>query len=164
MIDTCSLNASSSEIDTTGFTDGVGAFLAFTEKTVNNMGSLLISLVLSAGAIAVIYIFKHRLIARNMASNLAWTAIAEYPIDICITLIPIIAIGTVENQHPYFGFLLVMFSIIVIFFAYLLRSAFFKMLNSGDKIWHHFIMLANYLLTGSFIAIVVELIVNSWKK
>lgn len=164
MIDTCSLNTSSIEIDTSGFTDGVGAFLTFSETAVNDMSSLMLSLCLSAGAIAVIYIFKHRLIAKNMASSLVWVAVAEYPIDICITLIPIIAIGTVENQHPYFGILLVMVAIIIIFFAYLLRSFFFKMMNSGDKIWHHLIMLANYLLTGSFIAVIVELILNSWEK
>ena len=99
-----------------------------------------------------------------MASSLVWIAIAEYPIDICITLIPIIAIGTVENQHPYFGILLVMFAIIIIFVAYLLRSLFFKMLNSGVKFRHHLIMIANYFITGSFIAIVIELILNSWKK
>lgn len=142
----------------------IGDKLASTEMAINGLSSLMLSLCLSAAAIAVIYIFKFRLIAKDPVINPWLGALAEYPIDLCVTLIPIIAVGTVESEHPYFGIFLILIAIVVIFFAYKLRGCYFNIKNSGDKIWHHLIMLANYTLTGTFIGVVVLLILNSWEK
>lgn len=164
MINFCGFIPPSMEMDTLSELEAIGVRLADIETSVNSMNSLMLSLCLSAFAILVIYIFKFRLISKDPAGNTWLGALAEYPIDLCITLIPIIAVGTVENEHPYFGILLILVAIVVIFFAYKLRGCYFRKKNSGGKFWYHLFMIANYILTGAFIGIVVLLIQNSWTK
>lgn len=160
MLDTCDNNIT----DSTGFINEMGALLSSIEVAINDMNSLMLSLILSAVAIVVIYIFKFRLIAKDPSGNVVLGALAEYPIDLCITLIPIIAVGAVENRHPYFGIILILIAIVVIFLAYKIRGWYFRLKNLGCKFWHHLLMLAIYILTGFFISIVVLLILKSWKK
>jgi len=164
MIDFCGFLLLSLEMDTINEIETIGVRLANLETSVNSMNSLMLSLCLSAFAILVIYIFKFRLISKDPAGSTWLGALAEYPIDLCITLIPIIAVGTVENEHSYFGILLILVAIVVIFFAYKLRGFYFRKKNSGGKHWYHLFMIANYILTGAFIGVVVLLIQNSWTK
>lgn len=102
--------------------DSTSNILDCFEDFITTSNPLVYSFWLSVGAILSIYLLKKLYIKEVYTGEEILPAIQEFFIDLCVTMIPLIAIGCMEVNRPNFGFFLVSIAtIIVSFCAYLRR-------------------------------------------
>ena len=92
------------------------------ENFITSSNSMVYSFWLSVGAILLIYLLKKLYIKELYTGEEIIPTIQEFFIDLCVTMIPLIAMGSIEANKAYFGIFLVFVSIILVSFCAYLRK------------------------------------------
>ena len=131
------------------------------QEYVMQANSMVYSFWLSVIAIFLIYFFKTYLIKILPVGEKLLPALMEFLIDVCVTLIPIIAVGSFNASKGPFGMFLVMASIVIVLLCTFFRKKWGDC-YTGDKKCANCYMIACVFVCIFYIFTIYHYISKTW--